>query len=180
MNARPSTQPDLTELGAVYRSEVRALYGFLWRSGAQEADMQDLVHDVFLTAARRWESYDRRRPVRPWLFGIAFRVLSDSRRKRGSSAVGQLEVPVATDQGGDEVVALRQAQALMQRALATLSEERRVAFVLVELEGLSVREAAELMSAPVPTTYSRVTQARDEVAQAVRRFELVAEARRPT
>jgi RNA polymerase sigma-70 factor (ECF subfamily) len=110
--------------------------------------------------------------ARPWLLGIAFRVFSDARRKRRE----QGEVPEQLEDpspGPDDAVARRQAQALLQRALATLPEERRVAFVLHELEGLSVNEVAATMEAPLATTYSRLKVARDEVASAVRCLQLM-------
>jgi DNA-directed RNA polymerase specialized sigma24 family protein len=52
----------------------------------------------------------------------------------------------------------------------SLPEERRTAFVLHDLEGLSVNEVSEVMGAPTPTTYSRLKLAREEVARAVERY----------
>lgn len=155
-------------LDVLYRAEVGAIYAFLWRLGAREADMEDLVHDVFITAARRWSSYDPKRPARPWLFGIAFRVVSDARRKERPAG----EMPELEDSapGPDETVAQVQARKVLQRALATLPEERRTAFVLHELEGLSVNEVSEVMECPAPTTYSRLKLAREEVEKAVERY----------
>jgi RNA polymerase sigma-70 factor (ECF subfamily) len=158
-------------LEALYRSELKAVYGFLWRLGAREGEMEDLAQDVFVTAARRLPTFDASRPARPWLLGIAFRVFSDARRKQRP----QDEVPEALEADGpgpDEAVARRQAQRLLRRVLDTLPEERRVAFVLHELEGLSVKEVSEVMACPAPTTYSRLKQARDEVTQAARRLQL--------
>ncbi len=155
-------------LDALYRAEVKALYGFLWKLGAMESEMEDLVHDVFVTAARRWSSYDASRPARPWLFGIAYRVYSDVRRARRPND----ELPELLDHrpGPDDSVAQQQARHILRAALATLPEERRTAFVLHELEGLSVNEVTAMMEAPLPTTYSRLKLAREEVARAVERY----------
>lgn len=159
-------------LEALYRAELKAVFAFLWRLGARESEMDDLAHDVFLTAARRLPSFDASRPARPWLLGIAFRVFSDSRRKeRAKEEVSdRLEDP---SPGPEASVERRQAQKLLQQALGTLPEERRVAFVLHELEGLTVNEVSEAMECPAPTTYSRLKTAREEVAAAVRRFQLL-------
>lgn len=155
-------------LDALYRAEMKALYGFLWKLGAAESDMEDLVHDVFVTAARRWDSYDTSRPARPWLMGIAFRVFSDARR---SKRVAE-PMPVMTDErpAPDDSVADQQGRRILQAALSSLPDERRTAFVLHDLEGLSVNEVSELMSCPAPTTYSRLKLAREEVARAVQRY----------
>lgn len=157
-----------SELDALYRSEVKALYGFLWKLGAKESEMEDLVHDVFVTAARRWSSYDPARPARPWLFGIAFRTVSDARKRERPR--GELSEREDTRPGPDDAVAEAQARRVLQAALATLPLERRTAFVLHELEGVSVNEVSTLMDAPAPTTYSRLKLAREEVARAVERF----------
>jgi len=159
-------------LDALYRAELKAVYAFLWRLGARESEMEDLAHDVFITAARRLASFDPSRPARPWLLGITFRVFSDARRKTAGRETSQ--VPEGLEDpspGPDEAVAKRQAQKLLQRALATLPEERRAAFVMHELEGLSVAEVSEAMGAPAPTTYSRLKLAREEVAKAVERLQ---------
>ncbi|MFZ5441172.1 MAG: RNA polymerase sigma factor [Myxococcota bacterium] len=157
-------------LEVLYREEVRPLYGFLWRLGARESEMEDLVHDVFVTAARRWASFDQTRPARPWLLGIAFRLFSEARRRERPGAPLPEEEEIDPNPTPDEAVARRQAQRVLRRALDTLPEERRVAFVLHELEGLSVQEVSGLMSAPAPTTYSRLKLAREEVSRAVERF----------
>ncbi len=164
-----AASPSLEQL---YRAELKAVYAFLWRLGARESEMADLAHDVFVTAARRLPSFDASRPARPWLLGITFRVFSDARRKTAGREA--TEVPDALEDpapGPDDAVARRQAQRLLQRALAGLPEERRAAFVMHELEGLSVAEVSEVMGAPAPTTYSRLKLAREEVAKAVQRLQ---------
>ncbi len=54
----------------------------LRRFGARPADVEDLAHDVFLVLLRNWETFDTGRPLQPYLFGIAFRVFSNYRRRR--------------------------------------------------------------------------------------------------
>ncbi len=164
------------DLDSLYRGELKAVHGFLWRLGARESEMEDLAHDVFLTAARRLPTFDRERPVRPWLLGITFRTFSEHRR-RARPKEHEREVPDLEAASPERTVELRQAQRILLQALATLPMERRTAFVLNELEGLTVSEVAEVMEAPLPTTYTRLAKARDEVSQAVRRF-AVAEERR--
>lgn len=159
---------------ALYRAEFRAVYAFLWRLGARDADMEDLAHDVFVTAARRLPSFEVGRPVRPWLFGIAFRVYSDARRKVRPVE----EVSEALEDGGPgpEVSAERaQAQRLLRRALETLPEVQRTAVVLHDLEGLSAKEVSEMMECPAPTTYARLKAGREALGAAVRRLQLLVE-----
>lgn len=143
------------------------MYAFLVRLGAPSSDLPDLAHDIFLTAMRRWSAFDGSRPVRPWLLGITWRVHSDFKSRR--SRVVLEEVPEVSQDCPDSVEA-KQNRALVQRALASLDDVKRAAFVLHELEGQSVAEVAEAMGAPLQTTYSRLRVAREEFATAVRRL----------
>ena len=56
---------DTQTLERVYQAELGAVHAFLSRLGAPRGDVSDLLHDVFLTAVKRWSSYDPQRPVRP-------------------------------------------------------------------------------------------------------------------
>lgn len=152
------------QLAQAYQTELRPLCGFLWRMGAPRTDIEDLAHDIFVTAARRWDTFDSRRPLRPWLLGIAYRVYSDARR-RPRRDQAQAEAPAA----GDELARVEHRRAV-ERVLAKLPEERRAVFVLHELEGMSAPEISELLDAPLGTIYSRLRQARLEVTAEVRRL----------
>jgi RNA polymerase sigma-70 factor (ECF subfamily) len=165
---REQVPPALEQL---YASEVRYVYAFLHRLGGRGCDLEDLVHDVFVTAVRRFGDYDPSRPARPWLLGIAFRVMSDWRRKP-RPATEELPELRFEGPGGEERVQQREARDLLTEALSGLSEERRAALVMYELEKLSVAEISEAMGCPLATTYTRLRTARDELAAAVRRIQL--------
>ena len=57
------------------------------------------------------------------------------------------------------------------RALATLNEEMRTAFILYELEEMSMPEIAEVLDVPVGTVASRLRRARDQFQKATRRLQ---------
>lgn len=125
-----------------------------------------------MTALRRWSSFEPSRPVRPWLFGIAFRVNADFRaraRHRGE----QLEVPemIGTEQSPETVVANRQRSALLEKALARLDETKRATFLLHFGEGLSPAEVAEALEVPLATVYTRLRTARLELTEALASLE---------
>ncbi|MBK6515836.1 MAG: hypothetical protein IPG04_17515 [Polyangiaceae bacterium] len=64
----------------VFAAELPYVLRSLRRLGALPADVEDLGHDVFMVVHRELARFDPARPIRPWLFGIAFRVASDHRR----------------------------------------------------------------------------------------------------
>lgn len=167
--------PGTIDVEKLYAAEFSYVFSFLYRLGGRGGDLEDLAHDVFVTAMRRWHSYDAARPVRPWLFGIAFRVMNDSKRR--SSATREV-TGVSTDHvhdeqpTGEERVLEGERRALINEALQSLEGNRRAVFVMHELEGLSANDIADAMQTPVATTYSRLRLGREEFVAAVQRIQL--------
>jgi RNA polymerase sigma-70 factor (ECF subfamily) len=158
-------------------SELQALYedhvGYVWNSvrslGVREADIEDVTHDVFVKAFHSFGGYERSRPLRPWLFGIAMRVASDYR----ALARHHLETPdlgfdVADQRQGAEP-ALEQAEErrLLLAALDDLSWERRALVVMFYLNDHSIEEIAEVFPVPKFTLYSRLRAAREDLRVAM-------------
>src|SRR5262245_32256419 len=82
----------------LYQAQVAYVVRTLRRLGVRPADLEDLAHDVFVVAYRRREDRDQSRPVRPWLFGIAYRVVGNHRQK----AHQRHEVPAEDATAPDE------------------------------------------------------------------------------
>ena len=73
---------------AIFTGLFAAEFDYVWASlrrlGVNERDVEDIAHDVFLHVYRKLGSYDPKRPVRPWLFGFAYRAASDYRLPPGT------------------------------------------------------------------------------------------------
>lgn len=159
----------LGELEAIYRTEVSQVWSFLARLGVRAAWLEDLTHDVFTIAIRRRNEFDVRRPARPWLLGIAYRVVLDFRRL----AIHRHEVQGAAvdpPAGGDTEDRLHQrdAKRLVDAALDRLEVERRTVLVMHDLQEMAIPEVAEAMRIPLGTAYSRLRLGRRDFAEAVR------------
>src|SRR3954467_8344046 len=74
--------PDLACLSA-FQGELDYIFRTLRRLGVAFAEIEDLAHEVFLVLHRKWAEYDPSRPLRPYIFGITFRVAAAHQRKRG-------------------------------------------------------------------------------------------------
>lgn len=126
--------------------------------GVAAAALDDALQDVFITAHRRWDTFEGRSSPRTWLYGIARRVAFRYRRKhRNRHARFVLtEVPSeGVDQPFERAHARRSVTALLEE----LDDAKRAAFVLVEVEGFTAAEAAALLDVPLGTVYSRVRAA---------------------
>ncbi len=159
--APPMTRP-APDFRTVFEAEFGYVLGTLRRLGVHGADLEDVAHDVFLHVYRHLGDYDPGRPLRPWLFGFAFRIARDFRalgrhRETATEDLARTRdpAPLADSQllRGEEV-------RLALAALGALDLDERAVFVAHDLEELSAPEIAELMQIPINTVYSRLRRAR--------------------
>ena len=161
--------PDFPTL---YRSEFPYVWKTLRRLGAPAQDIEDLAHDLFVVVHRHLSDYDPARPLRPWLFGIAVRVVADFRR----SGRNQREIPGETADLADgaptahERLEKREARVVLLKALDSLDLDRRAVFVMHEIDEITAPEIADALAIPLNTVYSRLRLARADVAAWIRRF----------
>lgn len=172
--AAPTDRPAPFDLGAVYGREFDWVWATLRRLGVAARNLPDVTHDVFVVVHRRAHTYDPSRPLRPWLFGVAYRVARDHHclaRNRHESVVEAPE-PIDPSPGQDQELARAQARALVLAALQCVELDRRVVFILHDLEEQPMTEIAAALEVPVKTLYSRLATARTEFTAAVRRLRL--------
>ena len=118
----------------------------------------------------RWSGYDATRPLRPYLFGIAFRIASAHRRKhRREVTFGVVEVD-DTGPGPDDALQSKQARALVLAALEHIPLPRRAVLVMHDIDGVPVLQVAAALEIPMFTVYSRLRKARRELEAAMRRL----------
>jgi RNA polymerase sigma-70 factor, ECF subfamily len=154
-----------------YQRELDYLIGSLRRLGVPYSDTEDVLHEVFLVMLTRWDDYDRARPLRPWLFGIAFRVASTHRRKGTREVLGDDHEAEDPRQGPDDDVEAMQSRAQLQKALAQIPIERRAVLIMHELDETSMRDIAKQLAIPLFTAYSRLRKARQELDLAIARLQ---------
>lgn len=167
---------------AVYREHFRFVWRSLRRMGVAEANLDDVAQEVFLIVYRKLPTFEARSSLRTWLFGIAFRVASDHRRRpeqklrvAASSEPGE-ELP---DLGPGPLESLEQRDRarLLESLLATLDEKKRAILILADLEGFSAPEISESLGIKLNTVYSRLRLAREDFSAAVARLKAQQERR---
>jgi RNA polymerase sigma-70 factor (ECF subfamily) len=124
---------------------------------AQDAD--DLVQ---ITAERALARADQLRPdhsAASWLFGILRNAWIDEGRRRRRESL--LEPDDLAQRVGDPAAGSHSELLCVQDALARLPQDQHLAVALVLVEGLSYKEAAEIMSVPVGTLTSRLARGRE-------------------
>ena len=139
---------------ALVRTHYPGVLRFLTTLCDNAADAEDLAQESFVRALRGLRGFRAESGLRTWLHRIAYREFVRSRRRHHST----LELPEAVPSPLFEPGSLLALD--LERALRCLAPDSRAAFVLCEVQGLTMREAAEVMGVPPGTAKSRLHTAR--------------------
>lgn len=162
-------EPGQADCYQAFERELDYLRRTLRRLGVPTADVEDELHEVFLVLDRNWKKFDQTRPLRPYLFGIAFRVVASRRRKSGREVAHPVEeYAVDGERSPEEALESSRARQLVLRALAKVPLERRAVLVLHDIDEVGMREIAQSLAIPLFTGYSRLRRGRQEFELAVR------------
>jgi RNA polymerase sigma-70 factor (ECF subfamily) len=155
----------------MFEAEFGYVWGSLRRLGVDARNAEDVTHDVFLQVYAKLDAYDPARPIRPWLFGFAFRAASDYRRQaRHRREVMGIEHDAPHEgRAPEEALSHAEEGELVARALDAIPIERRAVLIAYELDATPMKEIAQSLDVPLHTAYSRLRVAREEFAAAVRR-----------
>jgi RNA polymerase sigma-70 factor, ECF subfamily len=129
-------------------------------------DADDLVQSV---VERAWRNLGQLKPgasLSSWMFGIMKNAWIDDRRSRGRRG----EVPLPEDSGDHPAVNPTDMNAnlwSLSEAMDKLPEEQRLAVAMVLVEGMSYKEASDLLEIPMGTLTSRLARGRTALAAAL-------------
>jgi RNA polymerase sigma-70 factor (ECF subfamily) len=116
-----------------------AVMSFLRRRVHEGAEAQDLYQEVFVALHRARHTYQPSRPLEPWLFAIARHVVAHHRQRRSAQRSREVLVAAPPERAVENVGFVKPR---LEQALRQLSAEQREAFVLLQVDGLSVEMAA--------------------------------------
>src|SRR5215469_7899700 len=144
-----SSRSALSEFEDVYRANVGALTAFFARRCGEPQTVADLTSETIVRAAVGFSGFDPHRgTARAWLFGIASHVFAEhcalaaGGREAAARLAGLAELPTdELDELTERIDAARAARTLLER-FAALSPRERAALELVDLDGLTPKEAA--------------------------------------
>jgi RNA polymerase sigma-70 factor (ECF subfamily) len=128
-------------------------------------ETEDLVQETYLRALKALPAFRGDAPVRLWLLAIARRTCADHVRRRERRR--RLIRRVASE----PTVIVSAPPQVADDLLDGLDADRRDAFVLTQLVGLSYDEAALVVGCPIGTIRSRVARARSDLQALVRQAE---------
>jgi RNA polymerase sigma-70 factor (ECF subfamily) len=154
-------------LRELYERHAPWIMARLRRRTEDEGAIDEAVQDTFLAVWRQVDGFDPARgSVGAWMWGIAIRRLIDRTRRRSTART--YGPPVADDEPIEESAeetALRVELGDVGDALDRLSPELQQVLRVRVLDGLSTKEAADLLQIPVGTVKTRMMRARRELRE---------------
>jgi len=154
-------------------THLDAIWRFMRRLGVSPDDLEDAFQEVAMIASNRLADIAPR-AERAFLFGTAFRVATDYRRRSdGRREVGDETLAYEEDPAPepDALTDQARARALLERVLAGMTTDLRAVFMLHELDEMTMAEIAELLDIAPGTVASRLRRAREQFEEHVDRLQ---------
>lgn len=165
---------------AFYQRHQRSVYRFALHMTGKAEKAEEVVQEAFLSLMKQAARFDPERGApEAYLFGIArnhLRRLAESEGRYVSladeeleAALGHAPAPLAMVQDSTlEAMARAEMVQQVRRAILALPQHYREAVTLCDLEGRDYSEAAKILDCPIGTVRSRLSRARDMLAEKLR------------
>ena len=155
--------------GILVRRHEAGLLRFATRMLGSPDAAADAVAEALIRAYRHLASLDDPTRFRTWLYRIVANRCKSHLGRRSAQRVSLEEAaPVPDPHDGEAELERAEQLGLVERALRTLSSEKREAFLLKHVEGLSYEEMAALTGERIPTLKMRVHRAREALLEALK------------
>jgi RNA polymerase sigma-70 factor (ECF subfamily) len=164
---------DARSLATEAFGHLDSLYAFAWRLAHDAQSADDLVQETFTRCLASGHGLPAGSNLKAWLFRVLRNAFIDQRRREARNPIryasDAAELDLAAD-SGKELEQLRNLQAQdIEAALRDLPEEQTIV-VLLDLEGFSELEIAEVMGCAPGTVKSRLSRARAALRQRLQEY----------
>lgn len=145
--ARLAAMGDRDAFEVLVRRHGPAMYRYASRMLPDRGDAQEAVQDAFVGAWKGLEGFGGRSSLRTWFFGLTSHKARDIRRRRRPVPVRSetLDRPARSADLPEVRAARSDLLRALDRALAELPLRQRACWLLVEVEGMSQAETAEIL-----------------------------------
>jgi RNA polymerase sigma-70 factor (ECF subfamily) len=170
-------QGDMSAYDALVTRHRGRIFAMIRNMIHQEADAWDLSQEVFIKAWQALPRFEAKARFSTWLYRIAHNAVYDWTRRRKIESVGELNDGIfereridsasfTTPSGGetpDDSLVQGELRAKIAVALGKISPEHREVVLLKDVQGLSYKEIAVVMSCEIGTVMSRLYYARQKL-----------------
>ena len=173
------TRPSRADFEREALPHLAALYSAALRLTRNERDAEDLVQDALLRAYRFFDTFEAGTNCKAWLFRILTNAFCNRYRERERERViltrpasdANLEQFTAGNESTRDVEKAllgRMVSEDVEKALAQVPQDFRLAVILADLEDFSYKEIADIMECPAGTVMSRLYREEDSPEAALR------------
>jgi RNA polymerase sigma-70 factor, ECF subfamily len=157
----PPTFEEVLQKGLPYVLHV------LHRLGVDERDREDRVQDVLLAVHQSLSTFDHTRPLRPWLHGITFHVVTNQRPRRERLMDDEAE-PIDTALDPEQATAEARDRARLHQWMQQLDLDHRVV-ISMHIDGIEMPDIVRELGIALPTGYKRLATAKERLQAAAMR-----------
>lgn len=150
----------------LYRKHSRLLLAKLDRKFAYAEDADDLLQELFVKIWERRHQIDPNQAFAGYLYRIAQRMVTDFYRKNATNNTLWNELRYSRSEAGvytEQEIEARESQRLIEQAIERLPPQQKRAFHLCKIEGLSYKEAAQIMEVSPKTLSAHLFKANQSV-----------------
>lgn len=163
---------------ALYHRTASRVHAWVFRLLGPDAEVADVVQEVYVQVHRSIRNFRGESAFGTWLHRLTLNVACSHLRGMKRRVPVQVGRQTLDGFGSDEVnaiasglseeshLAARDQLRRLYAALDQLSSDKRIAFTLYELEGLSLQEISQVVGSGIPTVAARLRRARQELAEA--------------
>jgi len=184
MSLAPSTEPiaaretpaEALDFDTVYDQHVE----FVWRSarrlGVGDHAIDDVVQHVFVVVHRRLAEFEGRSSLKTWLFSILLHGVREHRRSMRRKSPHWWGAPADPDlledsaRNPEQEAERAEASRTIDLLLENLDGDKRVVFVMAELEQMTANEISEATGIDTKAVYSRLRAARIDFERAANKL----------
>ncbi|MFV2038708.1 MAG: RNA polymerase sigma factor [Acidimicrobiales bacterium] len=156
---------DRSALDTLYRVHAGWLTARLQRRCSQPELVDSAIQDTFVAVWKGAKRYKRKGEVGAWIWGIAVRRLIDLTRKRRPTPMDLLPGRESTSVSAEQQLMDGGIGGDLAAAFAELPPELQAVLVATAIDGLTTKEAGDLLGIPQGTVKTRLMRARDRMRE---------------
>jgi RNA polymerase sigma-70 factor (ECF subfamily) len=175
--ARRCVSGDRNAQREFFQRERRRVHAILYRVLGSNAEMEDLLQEVFIEVFRSMPGFRGEATLGTWLDRIGVRVAYAhlTRRRLETVRLSVVPEPTSREPGADDRAMTRQATAHLYQALDRVAVSQRIAFTLHVIDGRPIKDVARAMEATVVATKVRIWRAWRAIRAAAVRDPLISD-----
>jgi RNA polymerase sigma-70 factor, ECF subfamily len=131
-------------------------------------DAQDLTQNSLIRCYQNLRKYDPERPFRPWLYRIHVNICKAAARRKRGRLFHEIRFSPAEHDVGSEMTL--DESAVIFKQIERLPVKQKAAFILIEMEGMTSREAAYVLGCADSTLRVHLARAKQSLRENLTRL----------